>query len=71
MSDTHCDYVHVIGHLHDIGKIGIAEGILMKSGKSKTTGKAGGLKDWEPLKAAYATDPLTTLGGQVVGKIQQ
>jgi hypothetical protein len=28
------------------------------------------LKDWEPLKAAYATDPLTTLGGQVVGKIQ-
>lgn len=33
MTDDHCDYVHVIGHLHDIGKIGIAEGILMKSGK--------------------------------------
>ncbi len=33
MSDQHCDYLHVVGHLHDIGKIGIAEGILMKSGK--------------------------------------
>ena len=33
MSDEYCDYLHVIGHLHDIGKIGIAEGILMKSGK--------------------------------------
>lgn len=33
MSDQHCDDLHVVGHLHDIGKIGIAEGILMKSGK--------------------------------------
>lgn len=33
MTDDHCDAIHVIGHLHDIGKIGIAEGILMKSGK--------------------------------------
>jgi putative nucleotidyltransferase with HDIG domain len=33
MPPGHCEYIHVIGHLHDIGKIGIAEGILMKSGK--------------------------------------
>jgi len=33
MSTQHCEYLHVIGHLHDIGKIGIAEGILMKTGK--------------------------------------
>lgn len=33
MPEEYCDYLHVIGHLHDIGKIGIAEGILMKSGK--------------------------------------
>jgi len=29
--------------------------------KSVTTGKAGCLKDLEPLKAAYATDSLTTI----------
>ncbi len=33
MSDKKCDYLHIIGHVHDIGKIGIADGILMKSGK--------------------------------------
>lgn len=33
LSKEHCDSIHVLGHLHDIGKIGIAEGILMKSGK--------------------------------------
>ena len=27
----------------------------------RTTGKAGGLKDLEPLKAAYSTDLLTTI----------
>ena len=32
MPPGYCEYLHVIGHLHDIGKIGIAEGILMKSG---------------------------------------
>ena len=29
--------------------------------ESVTTGKAGGLKDCGPLKAVYATDPLTTI----------
>ncbi|MBV5328745.1 MAG: hypothetical protein JZU65_14130 [Chlorobium sp.] len=29
--------------------------------KSVTTGKAGGLKDLEPLKAACSTDLLTTI----------
>ncbi|WP_319588785.1 tyrosine-protein phosphatase [uncultured Desulfobulbus sp.] len=29
--------------------------------KSVTTGKAGGLKDCEPLKAVYSTDSLTTI----------
>jgi len=33
MSDDQCEYLHVTGHLHDIGKIGIAEGVLMKAGK--------------------------------------
>lgn len=33
MSAEDCAYLHVIGHVHDIGKIGIADGILMKSGK--------------------------------------
>lgn len=28
-----CFNVHMAGHLHDIGKIGIADGILLKSGK--------------------------------------
>jgi O-phosphoseryl-tRNA(Cys) synthetase len=32
-----------------------------KSIKSVTTGKAGGLKDCEPLKAVYSTDSLTTI----------
>jgi HD-GYP domain-containing protein (c-di-GMP phosphodiesterase class II) len=31
-SERECEYLHVIGHVHDIGKIGIADGILMKSG---------------------------------------
>ncbi len=39
----------------------------MKSIKSVTTGKAGGLKDLEPLKAACSKDLRTTFGGQVVG----
>jgi hypothetical protein len=29
--------------------------------ESVTTGKAGGLKDCEPLKAVYSTDSLTTI----------
>jgi len=33
MSEEQCEYLHVTGHLHDIGKIGIAEGVLMKAGK--------------------------------------
>jgi len=32
-TDRECEYLHVIGHVHDIGKIGIADGVLMKSGK--------------------------------------
>ncbi len=31
-NDT-CHMVHMAAHLHDIGKIGIADGILLKSGK--------------------------------------
>ena len=34
---------------------------LMVPAKSVTTGKAGGLKDCEPLKAVYLTDILTTI----------
>ncbi len=33
MSEDDCEYLHVVGHVHDIGKIGIADGVLMKSGK--------------------------------------
>lgn len=33
MSEEQCEYLHVTGHLRDIGKIGIAEGVLMKAGK--------------------------------------
>lgn len=33
MSEADCEYLHVVGHVHDIGKIGIADGILMKSGQ--------------------------------------
>ncbi|WP_448871202.1 HD-GYP domain-containing protein [Desulfobulbus propionicus] len=33
LSSDDCEYLHVVGHVHDIGKIGIADGILMKSGK--------------------------------------
>jgi putative nucleotidyltransferase with HDIG domain len=31
------DIIHIAGHLHDIGKIGIADGILLKSGKLTNT----------------------------------
>ncbi|WP_319585206.1 hypothetical protein [uncultured Desulfobulbus sp.] len=34
---------------------------LNNAKKSVTTGKAGGLKDCEPLKAVYSTDSLTTI----------
>lgn len=37
MSADDCEYLHVVGHVHDIGKIGIADGILMKSGKLSPT----------------------------------
>ena len=33
MSKEECDYMHIAGHLHDIGKIGIPDGILLKTGK--------------------------------------
>lgn len=28
-----CVFIHIIGHLHDLGKIGIAEGVLLKPGR--------------------------------------
>ena len=31
LSESECEYIHVAGHLHDIGKIGIPDGILLKS----------------------------------------
>lgn len=33
MAKIECDYIHIAGHLHDIGKIGIPDGILLKTGK--------------------------------------
>jgi HD-GYP domain-containing protein (c-di-GMP phosphodiesterase class II) len=33
MPEDQCEYLHVTGHLHDIGKIGIADGVLMKGGR--------------------------------------
>lgn len=33
MTDNECEYMHIAGHLHDIGKIGIPDGILLKTGK--------------------------------------
>ena len=33
MGRLECEYLHVAGHLHDIGKIGIPDGILLKTGR--------------------------------------
>lgn len=33
LTPKQCESVHIAGHLHDIGKIGIPDGILLKSGK--------------------------------------
>lgn len=33
LSDKECDDIHIAGHLHDIGKIGISEHVLNKTGK--------------------------------------
>lgn len=33
LSDKECDNIHIAGHLHDIGKIGISEQVLNKKGK--------------------------------------
>ncbi|HOP29993.1 MAG TPA: HD-GYP domain-containing protein [Spirochaetota bacterium] len=33
MPAKECEYMHIAGHLHDIGKIGIPDGILLKTGK--------------------------------------
>jgi HD-GYP domain-containing protein (c-di-GMP phosphodiesterase class II) len=27
-----CEFIHIVGHLHDIGKVGIPDGILLKTG---------------------------------------
>ena len=51
----------------DMGKVVEVLGAV----EVRTTGKAGGLKDWGPLKAAYGTDSRTTLGGHLLGKIQR
>ena len=32
MSEEECEAIHIAGHLHDIGKIGIPDGILLKTG---------------------------------------
>lgn len=33
LNDVTCEMIHMAGHLHDIGKIGIPDGILLKGGK--------------------------------------
>lgn len=32
-NEEFCEKVHIAGHLHDIGKIGVPDGILLKTGK--------------------------------------
>ena len=44
-----------------IKQSGIPRKEIFVTTKSVTTGKAGGLKDCEPLKAVYSTDSLTTI----------
>ncbi|HOP62024.1 MAG TPA: HD-GYP domain-containing protein [Spirochaetota bacterium] len=33
LTEKECEYIHLAGHLHDIGKIGIPDGILLKTGR--------------------------------------
>lgn len=43
MSDEETQEIHIAGHLHDIGKIGIRDSVLMKAGKLNDD-------EWEQMK---------------------
>ncbi len=33
LSEDECEIIHMVGHLHDIGKIGVPDSVLLKTGK--------------------------------------
>lgn len=43
LSPTHCDAIHIAGHLHDIGKIGISDQVLKKAGPLTTA-------EWQEMR---------------------
>ncbi|CCO24631.1 HD-GYP domain-containing protein [Maridesulfovibrio hydrothermalis] len=61
LSAVKCELLHIAGHLHDIGKIGLPDSILKKSGK--LTGEEYEIVKKHPVIGAEIVSPVVSVSG--------
>lgn len=61
MSERECELLHIAGHLHDIGKIGLPDSILKKEGR--LTGPEYEIVKQHPAMGAEIVKPVASVAG--------